>query len=49
MGRRGMPGPRPKLENPGKTFGRLMGIVMGRYGFQFVIVAVCVVVNVFVQ
>ena len=49
MGRRGMPGPRPKLENPGKTFGRLMGIVMGRYGFQFVIVAICVVVNVFVQ
>lgn len=49
MGRRGMPGPRPKLENPGRTFGRLMGIVMGRYGFQFVIVAICVVVNVFVQ
>jgi len=49
-GRRGqMMRPQVKLENPGKTFKRLMGIVMKRYGFQFVLVAVCVIVNVFVQ
>lgn len=49
-GRRGqMMKPQVKLENPGKTFRRLMGIVMKRYGFQFVLVAVCVIVNVFVQ
>lgn len=49
-GRRGqMMRPQVKLENPGKTFRRLMGMVMKRYGFQFVLVAVCVIVNVFVQ
>ena len=48
-GRRGQMRPQVKLENPGKTFKRLMGIVMKRYGFQFVLVAVCVIVNVFVQ
>ena len=45
-GRRGQMRPQVKLENPGKTFRRLMGIVMKRYGFQFVLVAVCVIVNV---
>ena len=44
-----MMGQKVKLENPGKTFRRLMGIVMKKYGFQFVIVAVCVIANVFVQ
>lgn len=48
-GRRGQMRPQVKLENPGKTFRRLMGMVMKRYGFQFVLVAVCVIVNVFVQ
>lgn len=38
-GRRGqMMRPQVKLENPGKTFRRLMGMVMKRYGFQFVLV-----------
>ncbi len=42
--RRGMP--RPKVENPGKVFRRLMGFVMKNYGFQFILVLVCIVVSV---
>ena len=42
--RRGMP--RPKVENPGKVFRRLMGFVMKNYGVQFILVLVCIVVSV---
>lgn len=37
-------GPRPKLENPGKIFTRLMKFVCSRYGIHYFIVLVCIVV-----
>ncbi len=45
-GRGRVMGQRPKLEHPWKLFGRVMGYVMKRYKFQFVIVLVCIVVSV---
>ena len=44
-GRRPM-GRRPKLEHPWKLFGRVMGYVMKRYKFHFILVLVCIVVSV---
>lgn len=37
-------GPRPKLENPGKIFKRLMNFVCSKYGIHYAIVLVCIVV-----
>ena len=46
-GRRGrMMGPRPKLDHPWKLFGRIMGYIMKRYKFQFILVLACIVVSV---
>ena len=39
--------PRPKLENPGKIFKRIMGYVFGPYKFHCIAVFVCIVVSVF--
>lgn len=39
--------PRPKLNSPGKTFKRLMGIVLKRYKIHLIAVLVCILVNVF--
>ena len=42
--RRGMP--RPKIENPGRVFKRLMGYVFRYYGIHLVLVACCIVISV---
>ena len=39
-------GPRPKLNNPGKLFSRLMSFVLKRYGIQYVFVLICILVSV---
>ena len=44
-GRHGNMGPRPKLENPGKIFTRLMKLVFADYGIHYVIVLVCIVIS----
>jgi ATP-binding cassette subfamily B protein len=45
-GRGRVMGPRPKLEHPWRLFGRVMGYVLKRYKFQFVLVLACIVVSV---
>ena len=46
-GRRGrIMGPRPKIDHPWRLFGRIMGYIMKRYKFQFVVVLACIVVSV---
>ncbi|MCR4618498.1 MAG: ABC transporter ATP-binding protein/permease [Lachnospiraceae bacterium] len=46
-GNRGAMGkPRPKLENPGRIFKRIMGYVFGPYKFHVILVLVCIVVSV---
>lgn len=45
-GRRGPVGPKPKIENPGKLFMRLMGYVMRYYGLHCAVVLACIVVTV---
>lgn len=45
-GRRGPVGPRPKIENPLGLFSRLMKFVFVRYGFQYVMVLICIVLSV---
>ncbi len=40
-------GPRPKLEHPGKLFGRVMGYTLKDYGIFWVIVVVCIFVSVY--
>lgn len=42
-----MRGPKPKIENPGLIFKRLMGIIMKKYGVLYGIVVVCIFLNVF--
>ena len=39
-------GPRPKIDHPGKLFGRLMGYVFQNYAVQCAVVLVCIVVSV---
>lgn len=39
---RGMRGPRPKVENPGKIFVRLFSIVLRRYKWHCLLVLVCI-------
>jgi ATP-binding cassette subfamily B protein len=45
-GPRGPRGPRPKIENPGKLFARLMQFVLQKYAIQCVIVVVCIFISV---
>jgi ATP-binding cassette subfamily B protein len=45
-GPHGPKGPRPKIKNPGKLFGRLMGYVFKKYALQCFFVLVCIVVSV---
>ena len=33
--------PRPKVKNPGKTFKRLIALIMKRYKVQFILVFIC--------
>ena len=46
MGPRRGGGPRPKIENPGKLFKRLMGYVMKNYTPHVIIVVICIFVGV---
>ena len=46
-GGHGMRGPRPKIENPGKIFKRVMALLFRQYGIQYVIVFVCILLNVY--
>ncbi len=39
-------GPRPKLENPGKLFRRLMAYVLKNYAAHLVVVVICILVSV---
>lgn len=45
-GRRGPMGPRPKIDNPGKLFVRLMKYVLQKYTFHCILVFVCIIVGV---
>ncbi len=45
-GRKGPAGPRPKIENPGKLFVRLLKYVMQKYTFHCIVVFVCIIVSV---
>lgn len=40
-------GPKPKLENPGMIFGRIMGYVGKKYKFHCIVVLLCILVSVF--
>ena len=46
---RGMMGPKPKIENPGKIFKRVLGYVLKDYTVHLVIVVIGIVVSVFAQ
>lgn len=46
-GRRGPMGPKPKIENPGKLFKRLMAYVFQNYLLQVIIVVICIFLSVF--
>ena len=45
-GRGRVRGPLPKVEHPWKLLGRVLGYVMKRYKFQFLLVLVCIAVSV---
>ena len=40
-------GPRPKVKNPGKTFKRLLGLILKNYKVHLIIVFVCIIISVF--
>ena len=42
-------GPRPKVENPGKVFKRILACVMKQYKFQVILVLCCILLSVFAQ
>ena len=42
-------GPRPKVENPGKVFKRILAYVMRQYKFQVILVLCCILLSVFAQ
>lgn len=44
---RGPRGAKPKIENPGKLFQRLMGYVLKKYTPHIIIVVICIFVGVF--
>lgn len=43
--RRGQMGPMPKLKNPGKLVKRLLGYMLKRYWFHYLVVIVCIIVS----
>ncbi len=45
-GPRGPRGPRPKINNPGKLFARLMKYILANYGIHCAAVIVCIVITV---
>ena len=45
-GPRGPMGPKPKIEHPFRLFKRLMGFVFKRYGIQYILVLICIVISV---
>ena len=45
-GGRGMRGPRPKVKNPGKVLGRILGYVMKYYRIQVIVVVACIFISV---
>jgi len=44
--RRGPMGPRPKIEHPFRLLGRLLKFVFTRYGLQYFIVLICIILSV---
>ena len=42
-------GPRPKVEDPGKVFKRILAYVMKQYKFQVILVLCCILLGVFAQ
>ncbi|SEP97240.1 ATP-binding cassette, subfamily B [Lachnospiraceae bacterium RM5] len=40
-------GPKPKLNNPGKSFKRLFGIILEKYKFQYILVIILIIISVF--
>ena len=46
-GPRGMRGPRPKIENPGRLLKRMLGYTFKDYAVQWVIVVICIFTQVF--
>ena len=40
-------GPRPKIENPGKLFKRVMGYTLNDYGIGWIVVVICIFVTVY--
>ena len=46
MGGKGPIGPKPKIENPGKLLARVLGFMLSKYGFQYALVLICIVVSV---
>ena len=46
-GRRGPRGPKPKVENPGKLFKRLIGYIFKSYTPHVIIVVICIFIGVF--
>ena len=45
-GPRGMRGPRPKIENPGKLLKRMLAYTFKDYAFRWIVVVVCIVTTV---
>ena len=45
-GPRGPRGPKPKIENPGKLFKRIIGYVLKDYAPQVAVVVICIFVGV---
>lgn len=46
-GPRGAMGPRPKIDHPGKIFGRVMRYVLKDYGIHYAIVVICIFATVY--
>lgn len=45
-GGRGPKGPRPKVENPGKLFMRLLAYIMKNYAVHCILVVICIFITV---
>ena len=45
-GHRGPRGPKPKIENPGKLFRRIIGFMMKDYAPHVIVVVICIFVGV---
>ena len=44
-GGRGPKGPRPKVENPGKLFMRLLAYIMKNYAVHCILVVICIFIT----